>query len=155
MKRKSRKGSSSILVIMIVMALAVFGTFSIVSSLSGKKLANINTKFTKQYFDLKGESNEVVAFVSEIISNNKKRVSSTELVEQVSDKFTNTKNINAVYRNNVLSLNLEITPKEDFGNSHYLAVDYTGNEGEYTIVESKVMIKEIEIDDTEQFEIVE
>lgn len=66
-KIKRKSGSSSILVVFIVLLLSIFGTLSLISSNAGLKLAKKNAEWFKNVYLLEKEGAEILSEISECL----------------------------------------------------------------------------------------
>ena len=148
---RKRRGSSSILVIMICVTIVVFGTFAVVTSANGKKMANINYRSAKNFYELDGRAKEILVFISDIIS--KDGIQEEVLLEEVSSNFDN---VELEFANDPVGLLVEfkVLPSEGRGVSVYRKAEYR-SDGNYKVLVEKALSKEIVIDESEEFEIVE
>ena len=78
-KLKLRKGSSSLLVILLVVTMVVFGVLAMMSSYSGLKMAKKNAQWTSEYYELEANAEILVYDIKNILQES---VSKTNLSEQ-------------------------------------------------------------------------
>lgn len=154
MKNKYKKGSSSILVIMIVVTLAVLGVFSVISSSSEKNLARMNYKAAQGYYEIYGESNRILAFMVNHVSKN--GFHDTEaLMRELSMEFSSATDVSFEKKRDRLLISMELKKGEKIKLPYQLKMEFRDHSGEYEILSSRVLPREIEIDEIEKFEIVE
>ncbi len=154
MKNKYRDGSSTVLVIMIVVTLAVFGVFAVMSSSAEKNLATMNYKATQRYYDLSGEANRILAFMVNHVSKNGIR-DTEDLMRELSLEFNSASDVNFEKKSDRLIVSMELKNKGKPKLAYRLKIEFKDSFGEYAILSSKLLPTEIEIDDVEKFEIVE
>lgn len=148
---RKRRGSSSILVIMICVTIVVFGTFAVVSSANGKKLSKVNYNSAKRYYQLDGQAKEILSFISDFIYIN--GTEEEDFIDEVKLMYNNIE-IEAVNESESLMVEFKLLPEDGKGISVYRKAEYN-NDGSYDVLVSKALSREIEIDDSENFEIVE
>lgn len=154
MNRKYKSGSSSILVIIIVMTLAVLGVFSVMSSRSKKSLAQVNYKATQDYYTVYGESNRILSFLANRISEDQ-AYDIERMRNEVLEKFSSVTEIRFEKEEDQLTTSMELNKKGQRRLSYELKILFRGFQGEYEILSSRVLPTEIKIDESEKFEIVE
>lgn len=154
MKNKYRSGSSTVLVIMIVVTLAVFGVFAVMSSSSEKNLARMNYKAAQGYYELYGESNRILAFMANHIS--KTGFYDTEnLMRELSLEFNSATEVRFEKKSDRLFVSMELKKKRKIGLPYQFKIEFRDHSGEYEVLSSRLLPTEIEIDEIEKFEIVE
>ena len=93
-KLKLRSGSSSILVILLVVTMVVFGVLAMMSSYSGLKMAKKNAQWTSEYYELEANAEILVYDIKNILQQS---VSKTNLSEQEYWAEINNKSIHLNY----------------------------------------------------------
>lgn len=68
-KLKLRKGSSSLLVILLVVTMVVFGVLAMMSSYSGLKMAKKNAQWTSEYYELEANAEILVYDIKNILQD--------------------------------------------------------------------------------------
>lgn len=152
MKKKYRKGSSTVLVIVIVVTLAVFGVFAVMSSSAEKNLATMNYKAAQRYYELTGEANRILSFMVNHVSKNGIR-DTENLMRELSLEFNSATDVHFEKKSDRLIVSMELKKKGKPNLSYQLKIEF--NSGEYEVLSSRVLPTEIKVDETEKFEIVE
>lgn len=77
-KLKLRSGSSSILVILLVVTMVVFGVLAMMSSYAGLKMANKNAVWTSEYYELESKAEILVFDIKNILQENLENANQSE-----------------------------------------------------------------------------
>lgn len=117
---KNNSGATSVLVIMLMVVLILFGLAALTTSYAGLKLSRKTSEWLKEYYLLEGEAERIVALVDERISNAKKETEAIKDIDALNESF-NTK----AYKK-LLDLSMEI-PNIKINNNP-LTVTYTVTE---------------------------
>lgn len=114
-KLKLRSGSSSILVILLVVTMVVFGVLAMMSSYSGLKMAKKNAQWTSEYYELESKSEILVYDIKNILqeSLSKSSLSEPDYWVDINNKLEKLANSQVT----IISKNNEITVVGDFKNA--------------------------------------
>ncbi len=161
-KCRNRKGSSSILVILLIVTMVVFGVLAMMSSYSGLKMARKTAQWTNDYYELESKA-EVMLYDIKNIVNESIKTSGEENQGYWSNLNRNIEQLDSPEISLTYNSN-EITVKGDFINSSgdkFLALIKLKNistfreEDLIKISSWKFIPRDVEYDDAIQFENLE
>ena len=132
---KLRKGSSSILVILLVVTMLVFGVFSMMTAYAGLKMANKNADWTNDYYELEAKA--------EIMLYDIKNILSQDLITQ------NNNNEQTIFNKLQKIKNEEINIELD-GSDILVSGSFKNDTGDIFVSEVLVKIDFVNFDYTEQ-----
>lgn len=162
---KKKKGSSSIMVMMVMIALVIFGVLALMSSYSDYKLAKKNAAWISRYYTLDGEGQQFISQIETAIKQTQVKTNALDKVglsrysDMLKAKILGIKTYNSIkleQKNNIITVYCEIGEKSENKLSVKLEIDLTkllvtkNIQGLLRIVEWKQMASEFKYNNVNQ-----